>query len=104
MLFDIHELNRKIAELGRPTKDEDPRLPGQRTETGKLFKMAAFEYLAKNNTNHAPKYCCQCKRLRPFDPHAKLQSKASGFAGLICWDCHITKQRQHQQWNRGYQV
>lgn len=34
-----------------------------------------------------PRLCIQCGKGKFYNPHAKKQSKASGFVGDSCWDC-----------------
>lgn len=43
------------------------------------------------------KLCKECNELKPYDPHAKRQSKAQGFVGLVCWDCFVRTQRAKMQ-------
>ena len=34
------------------------------------------------------KYCSDCNQEKPYDPSAPPRTKASGFYGWHCWDCH----------------
>ena len=40
--------------------------------------------------------CKVCGLPKPYDPGAKQKSKASGFYGAKCWDCHLDAQREYR--------
>lgn len=42
---------------------------------------------------------CGCQK--PYDPTAKRDSKASGFYGANCWDCHLKKQQETRSTEEG---
>jgi len=39
------------------------------------------------------KLCKECDEYKPYDPTQGRQTKASGFAGKVCWDCFVIAQR-----------
>lgn len=41
--------------------------------------------------------CKACGQYKPFDPTQKLQSKACGFMGKLCWSCYAATQRTKMQ-------
>lgn len=43
------------------------------------------------------KFCETCGELKPYVHTEKRLSKASGFVGATCWDCHIVAQRTKMQ-------
>lgn len=43
------------------------------------------------------KTCKVCTQEKPFDLNAKRQSKAAGFVGKVCWDCHVAAQKLKMQ-------
>lgn len=38
------------------------------------------------------KLCKVCHLFKLYNPSEKLQSKACGFVGKVCWDCHVANQ------------
>lgn len=43
------------------------------------------------------RHCKHCGKDKPYDVEAKPRnSKAMGFYGTKCWDCHITHMREYQ--------
>lgn len=41
---------------------------------------------------HPRKLCKVCHLFKLHSPSEKLQSKACGFVGKVCWDCYIANQ------------
>ncbi len=43
------------------------------------------------------KQCKECGEFKPYNQHAKRQSKEQGFVGKVCWDCFVVAQRLNMQ-------
>lgn len=43
------------------------------------------------------KLCKVCHLFKLYNPSEKLQSKACGFVGKVCWDCHVANQTRRLQ-------